>query len=176
MSDQQTIAVKTLAESLVDSMDKRPLVSDLSNESSLINFKSSLFSCINNNCKIIINSNPLAAKTFLTDFFLKLPLTEHTYQSYDYHFIPSLNLISCIIVGKVKIDEYPRNKLGETADLLPPNNNYNGVIKERPFWSLPFGFTLNFVIQTDTQDIYKESIISFNYKVNYIPEETQIKV
>lgn len=159
--------IKTLTKAVTDSLD-----AELPQNVNIMNCNV-LNSLNSQHAKIMVNASPLADKRQFTEYWLKLPLTQHRTTDFDYHEIPGLNLANVLVSGKVRFDESGKNKLNESADIV---NIGTGAYKSRPLWGPWFGFTLVLVVDTSKKDPQQECIASFDYKINYANPESVIQV
>ncbi|GMM39034.1 Mtr2 protein [Saccharomycopsis crataegensis] len=170
-----------LCDSIIASLDSKPPA----NSNNLMNYNP-LPQLRSNNVKILINASPLTDKRQFTEYWIKLPLTQHKLQSYDYHTIPGMNMTNLVINGKVRFNENGKNKLGESAEINPMNgmigginnNNNNANDKQRAIWGSWFGFTMVVVIDgiINENTLNSEFINSFNYKITYIAGDSVMQV
>ncbi|KAK6204259.1 nuclear pore RNA shuttling protein Mtr2 [Scheffersomyces amazonensis] len=127
---------------------------------------------------IIINGAPVIpaansqAKLEFQKKWLQSPLSFHQLNSYDCHLIPGTGTFIINLSAKVRFDESGRNRLGESADIIPDPQRTT-----RPLWGSWFGVNITLVVdQTVMTNDEAEIINSLNYRFTFKPEDTVIKI
>lgn len=130
-------------------------------------------------CAIIFDGHPLIPQPPANDSrlefqkkWLACPLTSHQIGSFDCHLIPGTGLYTVNVYGKVRYDESGKSRLGESADLVQPND---APTKPRPLWGSWYSFNLNMVIdEAVARSPEIELINSFNYRITFKPDDSLI--
>lgn len=158
MSQPLTFSVKSLVEKILESLDQKPV------DWSYVAVPQLLL----NNVKILVNANPLGKPQF-TEFWMKLPLSQHRLQNFDFHAVPGLNIANVVVSGKVRFDESGKNKMDESADMIPLQG------PSRAIWGSFMGFTIALVVDVTTLG-KGECVLGFDYRVNHVPTDSVMNV
>ncbi|KAG7880039.1 hypothetical protein KL905_001532 [Ogataea polymorpha] len=120
--------------------------------------------------RVIVNGTPYGSKQLFQQTWATLPASQHQLLSYDAHLIPTghpQNIYSILARVRVRFDESGRNRLGETADLVPVDR------PARPLYSPWFGVSLYLIADEQLNHTFEcECISSFNYRVTEQPEKS----
>lgn len=127
-------------------------------------------------CAIIINGSPVIPEPPANDSrlafqkkWLQLPSTLHQITSVDGHLIPGTGQFSLIVSGKVRFDESAMSRLGESAEIEPP--------QRRMLWGPWCIFHLSIMAdESIAQGSQTELINTFNYRIVYSPPDSVVRV
>lgn len=133
---------------------------------------------------IIVNGNPIIptmqedSKLQFQKKWLLTPLSFHQLTSFDAHLIPGTGLFMIQFSAKVKFDQLGKNRLGESADLIHPQESIlnKSSTSQRAVWGSWFGINGNVIIDENfNENGIGEFINSLDYRFTYIPQDSIIK-
>ncbi|CAN3483055.1 mRNA transport regulator Mtr2p [Diutina catenulata] len=149
--------------------------------SSVEHFASHFGKQIQPSCAIIVNGKPVVptssdSRVEFQKKWLASPASQHTLTAFDCHIIPGTPTVVVTAQAKVKFDESGVTRLGESGDLLRPDNVTFTGNRNSTMGSF-FGVCLTLVCDQSIMNSEEaEAISQLDYRITYKPPNSAISL
>lgn len=120
---------------------------------------------------ILLNGNPIGGRSAFQQYWINVPLTQHSVTSLDYHKVPGTTILIINLSGKVRFNENGKTRLGESSETVQPMET-----TQRNIWGSWFGFNSNIILNENFLSQQTDVINSFNWNIVYQPNDSLIDI